>query len=419
MADTVRITVVAVCEGPHETATINSVHLGRSFKFEASYHPSPSLFKLSFTLADNVTLSLRFVPDVISSLKKIACRDTDDNLHFETIRHALDSHRTFTRLQFNLYPHRRAQFVVPTSFDPNYCDDEARRVLASLASLAAAPTFSLYMHDRDIPKAQYQAIYRTYQSWPSATSTQIEALERLMDLRTLYKGKGGTLLDAEVVDGLLGYDCPPEYPGPDDHLLPPSQQSTASKAASSDVATVAVSTPPGYRDNDLGHACTDMPADIQVFSAYMRPERSKRTWSSGSEKEKAQSWRRSAKRRATGPLPQHEDGTVRDLRDQVEQLQEENDELRSRVQDLEDRLAAKMQDLQELVDEKVALAEANHAELRQDHEQLERQVASYEDGAIGDWIEPIVQKHIHDRAEEIVVSIRNDVRRQLRRAFDD
>lgn len=152
----------------------------------------------------------------------------------------------------------------------------------------------------------------------------------------------------------------------------------------------------------------------------MRPERGKRSWSSDSEKEKASSRRRSAKRRATGPLPQqHEDGTVRDLQDQVEQLQEENDELRGRVQDLEDGLAVKMQELQELVDEKIALAEANHAELRQDHEQLERQVSSYEDGAIGDWIEPIVQKHIQDRAEEIVASIRNDVRRQLRRAFDD
>lgn len=261
MADTVRVAVVAVCEGPQETGTINSVHLGRSFKFEASCYPSPSLFRLSFTLADDATLSLRFVPDAISSLKKMACRDTDENLpHLETIRHALGSHRTFTRLQFSLYPHRRAQFIVPNGFDPNHRDDESRRALTSLASLAATSTFSLYMHDRDIPKARYQAVYRAYQSWPSATSAQIEALERFMDLRTLYKGRGGALLDAEVVDGLLECERPPEYTGPDDCLLPPSQQSTASELASSEVATVAVSTPPGYRD-DGGQASTD--ADIQ------------------------------------------------------------------------------------------------------------------------------------------------------------
>ncbi|KAK8085905.1 hypothetical protein PG994_000879 [Apiospora phragmitis] len=421
---TVRVatTVVAVCEGPqHETttATTNSVHLGRSFRFEATYKPAASiLFRLSFTLADDVTLYLRFTPDLIASLKRMACGgnegggDSDNNHnnrppHFETIRRDLDSPRgTLTRLQFSLHSHRRGQFIVPKGFDPNHYnnnnngggggEEETRRILASLAALAAAPTFSLYMHDRDMPKAQYQAVYHAYQSWPAATGAQIEALEQMTDLRTLYKGRGGALLDAEAQDGLLllpGYtECPPEYTGPaSDYLLPPSQQSTASKAASSsssDVATVAVSTPPGYRDNDhrCGHGGAEEPSG-------------KRIWSSGSEK--ASSWRPSAKRRAKGPSPrqqqqQHDNATsiealqaeLRGQREQVEILEEENVQLQSRIQDLEERLAT-MEELQETVDDKVAVVEVNHDSLRLDHEGLEERFTAYEaEDRATDWLEP-------------------------------
>lgn len=108
---------------------------------------------------------------------------------------------------------------------------------------------------------------------------------------------------------------------------------------------------------------------------------------------------------------------IREQRERVERLEEENDELRSSNQDLEDRLS-KIECLQEMMDEKVTLAEANHDELRQDHESLENQVLHEEERA-KDWMEPMVQKYIQDKAEEIVASIKDDVRQQLRRAFDN
>lgn len=288
-SNTVRFatTVVAVCEGQHETDAANSINLGRSFKFEANYRPSATvLFKLSVTLTEDVTLYLRFTPDVIASLKKLACSNEGDNRppYFDTIQRHLNSHRSFTRLEFRLHPYRRGQLIVPKGFDPNHYNNngEACRVLASIASLAAASTFSLYMHDRDLPKTQYQTVYNAYQSWPSATKTQNEALERMMDLRTLYKGKGGARLDIKTQDGLSSlipgavaptipigppnYDCLPKY-GDQDDLLPSSQQSTA-PGSESDVATIAAPTPPGYEEGDHHRRGSETPGDIVGMHAY-------------------------------------------------------------------------------------------------------------------------------------------------------
>ncbi|KAK8029498.1 hypothetical protein PG993_010789 [Apiospora rasikravindrae] len=260
--------VVAVCDDQDGRVAMNSVDLGKSFKFHATYTPSATvLFKLTIALTKEVTLYLQFTPSVISSMEKTSCDEQDENRPrgFDIIQRHLDGHRSFTRLRFRL--RSRGQLIVPVGFDHNHCNDQTRHTLALIASLAATSTFSLYMPHNVLPKPKYDVFLDAYTHSSAMIQYQHVELERMMDLRKMYNGKGGKLYTIEDQNRLLSLmpgvvvptvtnDHPPSYERPPDYnieeqssLLPPSQQSTASE---SDNATVAAPTPPGYRRNNEG-----------------------------------------------------------------------------------------------------------------------------------------------------------------------
>ncbi|KAK8004689.1 hypothetical protein PG990_010726 [Apiospora arundinis] len=209
----------------------------QSLKLDALYKPSTSvLFRLSVPITDSsstkITIYVQITPDRLISLRQTTCdaRATSDHGPpcLDRVRERLGGTRFVTRLQFKLHPDSHAQLVVPADF--NLQDDPAspaRRVLCSVSSLATTSSFSLYMPHNVLPTKKFEIFSRAVQQFPALTAAQRHAYERMVDLRSLYHGKGGIVFTPEDESGA------PSTPA----------------ATESDAATVAVDTPSRYRDS--------------------------------------------------------------------------------------------------------------------------------------------------------------------------
>ncbi|KAK8127997.1 hypothetical protein PG984_009105 [Apiospora sp. TS-2023a] len=459
------VTTKVVAVRDDGAVVMNSLELGQSFTFNAKYTPPAALlFSLSILLTEQVTLHLRFPPGLVSSLEKNTCNENDDAHppYFDIIQRHLHNCRSFTRLQFKL--HSRGQLITPAGFVLSDYDTKARHTFALVTSLAAALAFSLYLPRDVLTNAKYQVFY---QAW-KRNSVPI-------DLRDMYNGTGGKLYTIEDQDRLLSsipgavvttvatdppsYNSLPTYSDEgQSFLLPPSQQSTTSESD-----TVAVPTPPGYRNEN------------EEQLGGVKEHCSKRDWSSDSENTNQRGqW----KRRAidASPQPGVPSVTLDPLEVQVQreemeqlrknqealivlvkQLQEENCMLRSGREELQcqemqqlrrnqEALEArmekqeeetgilqsrneefeehinKMERLQEDIADEVASRDAHVHELRQDHETLrelsENWMEEVKDEA-KDIMEVMIGKHMQGKAEDATINIENDIRERLRRAFDD
>ncbi|KAK8092891.1 hypothetical protein PG999_014478 [Apiospora kogelbergensis] len=206
-------------------------------KLDALYKPSTSvLFRLSVPIANSTStktmIYVQITPDRIISLRHTTCEtsDTSDQTPrcLDLVREQLGGARFVTRLQFQLHTGSHAQLVVPADFNlDDSPDSPARRVLASASSLATASSFSLYMPHNVLPMKKFRNFAHAVQQFPALTAAQRHAYERMVDLRSLYHGKGGKVFTSEE------QDTAPATPA----------------ATESDAATVAVDTPSRYRDS--------------------------------------------------------------------------------------------------------------------------------------------------------------------------
>ncbi|KAK7946945.1 uncharacterized protein PG986_011266 [Apiospora aurea] len=219
-----------------------------SLKLDVVHKPSTSvLFRLSLGIpiaidstSTKVTIYLQITPDRIISLRNTPC-DTSDTERtppcLDRVRERLGGARFVTRLQFQLHPGLHAQLVVPTDFSLHEAPDSpARRLFASVSSLATASLFSLYMPHNVLPIKRSRSFEQAIRQFSTLTATQRHAFERMVNLRGLYRGKGGVVYT----------------PKEQDVATTAAPDATASDATTeSDAATVAFDTPSRYRDLPL------------------------------------------------------------------------------------------------------------------------------------------------------------------------
>ncbi|KAK7972514.1 hypothetical protein PG996_006719 [Apiospora saccharicola] len=211
-------------------------------KLDAVYKPSTSvLFRLSMPITDSAfiktTIYLQITPDRISSLRNTTCDATDTSERkpscLDRVCDRLGGARFVTRLQFQLHTDSHAQLVVPTDFNlQDAPDSPSQRMFGSVSSLAAASSFSLYMPHNVLQIKKFQNLEAAVRQFPALTAAQRHAFERMVDLRSLYHGKGGVVFFSDNQD----------------HAASPG--STASDdATESDAATIPFDTPSRYRDS--------------------------------------------------------------------------------------------------------------------------------------------------------------------------
>ncbi|KAK8037659.1 hypothetical protein PG991_001005 [Apiospora marii] len=259
----------------HSVFVVHEDHDGRHspefvdhpMRLDAVYKPSTSvLFRLSIPITDSTstktTVYLQITPDRILSLRNTTCDATDTSERvpscLDRVRERLGGARFVTRLQFQLHMDSHAQLVVPTDFYLQGAPDSpSQQKFKSVSSLAAASLFSLYMPHNILPIKKFQNLAEAVRQFPALTAAQRHAYERMVDLRSLYHGKGGVVFSREDQD----------------HAEAPA--TTASDAATeSDAATVAFDTPSCYRDSppryeecpSEGHKSKDQP-DATTVSA--------------------------------------------------------------------------------------------------------------------------------------------------------
>ncbi|KAK7924665.1 hypothetical protein PG985_006719 [Apiospora marii] len=428
---------VALCKGQNGTAVKNSLELGRSFTFEAKYTPPALLlFRLSISLTKETTLYLQFKPSVISSLAKFTCDAKSKNLpsYFDTIQRHLHHHRSFTRLQFKLNNH--GDLITPVGFAIDNHTTESRSTFASITSLATAASFSLYMPRDVLTTAKYKEFYRIWRQLTDPT-----------ELRCMYNGVGGALFSlencnrpynptAEAITAVAPTACPPVYDFPPQYNTI-EEQSTASE---SDAATIPVSTPSGYRDDDEGHG-VEIPDNVQGYPG-------KRHYSSDSDniEQRRVSKRTYQKQAAASPQPKSLGPDPLSLRKAVETLesrietQQQQIEalkaamctLRDQGEDLEER-RTDTEGRQDGMDETLELLGARIIEVEQDCDTLQEQLPEMRQGIEAcqdrveeyaeNWVEenlgPIfdkfVEKYLEDKAEGFMA----DLKKKFRSVLDD
>ncbi|KAK7963352.1 hypothetical protein PG988_010326 [Apiospora saccharicola] len=424
--------VVAACDDQVE---LNA----QSFTFDAKYTPPATvLFSLSIAVAESV-FYLQFTPSNISSLKKSTCHDGNNKTRpacFDAIRHHWGGLRSLTRLEFELCD--RGRLITPIDFDRHSCDDETRRALKSIATVAAASAFSLYMPPDVLTNANYQPFF---QAWRKASAPT--------DLRNMYNGKGGTLLSIQDQERLLvdstpgtaddvtpdavplpGVDLPPPaYDEEQQRSLPPPS-SQAETASGSDMATVATPTPPGYRRNEGG------PAEVFYDTkAY----RSKRDWSSdddgSSQKGKNIERQQQFKRRAVGLgyVERIIEALEGKFQERIERLEAEVregkqaegsrvgrvEELEARVEKQEEELVAlrssheELECRQEEVADAVKTMDAHLDELAQDLDGLRSDWVEEAKEYMEDGVKTLHEEYLRERADRFIVDMKDSIRKAL------
>ncbi|KAK2001443.1 hypothetical protein LX36DRAFT_746978 [Colletotrichum falcatum] len=220
--------------------------LDQPFQLYASCKQSSSVFfrlKVSFTngASRKIVVYLQITPDRISSLRYATFNanhmDSPSPPYLERVRQKLGGKRSVTRLQFQLHNGAFAQLVVPTGFAFNEPPNSpARRIFDSAHSLAAASSFSLYLPHNVLSMIKFQSFARALEQFPTLSADQRQLHARMVDLRGLYNGTGGTeILPKDQPGGPL-----PDRDG---------KRSITPSTTDSYATTVPFDTPSRYRDS--------------------------------------------------------------------------------------------------------------------------------------------------------------------------
>ncbi|KAK7936160.1 hypothetical protein PG985_001655 [Apiospora marii] len=410
-----------------------------SFTFDAKYTPPATvLFNLSIALAGSF-FYLQFTPSHISSLKKTTCQVNDKTRPacFDAIRHCWGSLRSLTRLEFELCD--RGRLITPIDFDRNSCDDETRRALTSMSTVAAASAFSLYMPPDVLTNATYQPFF---QAWRKASAPT--------DLRNMYNGKGGALLSIQDQERLLssstpgiandvppdaghlpGVDLPPPAYDEQQQRSPPPPSSQAETASESETATVATPTPPGYRRNE----------GYPTEKSHNEGHRNKREWSSEDDDVISHKGRNIGrqqhliKRRAVGL-----DYVERIIEALEGKFQERIESLEAEVREgkqAESLRVGRMEELEARVEkqeEELIVLRSSHEELECQQEEVADAVKTMDahldelardlDGLRSDWVEEareymedgvktLHEEYLQGRADKFIVDMKDSIRKAL------
>ncbi|KXH28940.1 hypothetical protein CSIM01_13342 [Colletotrichum simmondsii] len=255
--------------------------LDQPFKLNALYHPSSSvLFRLSVAIAhsssNKTTLYLHITPDRIASLRHTTCDTIDTNDEsppcLERVRQRLGAKRLVTRLQLRLHSGFHCQLIAPTGLtcdEVQASDNPARHTFALATSLATASTFSLYFPHNVLRMATFQAFAEGIRQFPSLTAAQRQSYERVLDLRRLYHGKGGTVVTLEEFTAKV--QSSPLRDGEDNRdTTPVTSESCGSTVAFDIVPRDQESPPPQYDEyENTGTQPREQPSAKSTATAFV------------------------------------------------------------------------------------------------------------------------------------------------------
>ncbi|KAK6858808.1 hypothetical protein PG995_005372 [Apiospora arundinis] len=213
---------------------------------DASYDPAASiLFRFTAPVSDEV-LYVQILPDHVESLTRTPCDDPRSTPELDVVRKQLGTLRLLS-LHFQLG--EPSQFITPMSFEADLSDTnsdtESLHTYRSMAALASALDFSVYMRHNALTKLKFTVFHDAIHEPRNAT--QVAALEWRADPSRLYNGRGG-VIKRQGVEG--------------------SASSTASYAS-----TIATDSPPGY-DRLLDHdhdPDDDEPARLPAYHQVHQP----------------------------------------------------------------------------------------------------------------------------------------------------
>ncbi|KAK2037229.1 hypothetical protein LZ31DRAFT_600667 [Colletotrichum somersetense] len=180
--------------------------IDQAFKLSSAHlAPKSICLRLSDTViggdSGNTVIYLQITPNHLDSLSFKFCGSNDASLpHLDSVRRRLGGKGRkgdLTRLRFQLRSGIYAQLIVPNNF-PDYeaLDSPARCTLDLVASLAASPSFSLYLPANKLSKQLLNTCVNAVKYFPTLTDKELSSYQRAVDLQRLYLGKGGKVLAA-------------------------------------------------------------------------------------------------------------------------------------------------------------------------------------------------------------------------------
>ncbi|OHE93883.1 hypothetical protein CORC01_10782 [Colletotrichum orchidophilum] len=169
------------------------------FSFRITYVSSAFVyFRLSAPTTDGVSNSpiLQILPGHLASLHQQLCRwDDISSSHPQDARQRLGGASDLTRLRFHLRSGMQSQIIVPkddTGFKT--FGSAARRVVHLFDSLAASPSFCVYLPRHKLSKSLLQQYAEAVEQFPRLEGDGLLAYQRKVDPKRLYEGKGGRIL---------------------------------------------------------------------------------------------------------------------------------------------------------------------------------------------------------------------------------
>ncbi|KXH63671.1 hypothetical protein CNYM01_08430 [Colletotrichum nymphaeae SA-01] len=188
----------------------------QAVKFSSAYlSPETACFRLTFTILggehNKTVMYMQITPDILDSFRHETCQLKNRDLpHLGNVRRRLGrkaGRGDLTHLRFDLRNGVHVQRIVPNDF-PDYeaLDDPARHVLDIVSSVAASPSFSLYIPANQLPRSLLDSCVEAAERCSVLTVKELQSYQRAVDLQRLYGGKGGRVLAVRDDDAAVDRD---------------------------------------------------------------------------------------------------------------------------------------------------------------------------------------------------------------------
>jgi uncharacterized coiled-coil protein SlyX len=379
-----RSVVSWIPQGSDTPRYINPDPANKRVMLEVCLDRTACLFRLRVPVRlkslDNAYLYFHIPPDHISSLEWTIDFDAPG-----LVRQQLNG--SITRLHFRL--RTPGQLIVPAQEALQPKKPATARAIEALSSLAVVDALSVHVEHTVLSKQRLELLDAAIKSGSSSPPA------RLLDLRSLYNGKGGKYLALPVDENAIS-------------------------TASEDVASIgAVDSPPLYDEVGTG------PPIPPILSENTGKRRRRSTNNSSSVDSPARPHKRATHDgnvedaspgvSASGPAEKSDSSATPGLLARLEALVKMQQETIQKLSDTVDGLESSMAEMQERLDkaeDKVDALDVNVCELGETVDELQDQIPD-----VDDKMEDIIHKKISDEVYEQMEEKMLDVFARIRNAF--
>ncbi|KAK1659822.1 hypothetical protein BDP55DRAFT_755089 [Colletotrichum godetiae] len=228
----------------------------QAVKFTSAYlSPQTACFRLTFTILggehNKTVIYLQIASDNLDSFRYETCKLKDGGLpHLDEVRRRLGrkgGRGDLTHLRFLLRNGIHVQRIVPHTL-PDYeaLDDPSRHVLDTVASIAASPSFSLYIPANRLSRNSLNVCVEAVQRCSVLTKEEFLVYQRAVQLQRLYGGDGGRMLAVHEDDAAVDRDL-----AVDDHDSSSRQETDSCATLGFDVVPRDQNSPPQYDEGSV------------------------------------------------------------------------------------------------------------------------------------------------------------------------